>query len=170
MSNPKAPADPVEAPAIDARLVRKIADILKDTGLSEIEVEHAGLKIRVARELTAAPVNYVQASAPAYAPAPVAAPAAAAPAPVAEAAPAPAAARGDAVKSPMVGTAYLSPQPGADAFVKVGDTVSAGQTLLIVEAMKTMNPIAAPKAGKIVEILVEDAQPVEFGEPLVVIE
>ncbi|PZR32896.1 acetyl-CoA carboxylase biotin carboxyl carrier protein [Caulobacter segnis] len=170
MSNPKAPADPVEAPAIDARLVRKIADILKDTGLSEIEVEHAGLKIRVARELTAAPVNYVQAAAPAYAPAPAAAPAAAAAAPAAEAAPAPAAARGDAVKSPMVGTAYLSPQPGADAFVKVGDTVSAGQTLLIVEAMKTMNPIAAPKAGKIVEILVADAQPVEFGEPLVVIE
>ncbi|MBO9546822.1 acetyl-CoA carboxylase biotin carboxyl carrier protein [Caulobacter sp.] len=171
MSNPKAPADPVEAPAIDARLVRKLADILKDTGLSEIEVEHAGLKIRVARELTAAPVNYVQAAAPAYAPAPVAAPApAAAPAPVAEAAPAPAAVRGDAVKSPMVGTAYLSPQPGADAFIKVGDTVSAGQTLLIVEAMKTMNPISAPKAGKVVEILVEDAQPVEFGEPLVVIE
>lgn len=169
MSNPKAPADPVEAPAIDARLVRKLADILKDTGLSEIEVEHAGLKIRVARELTAAPVNYVQASAPAYAPAPAAAPAPAPAAPV-EAAPAPAAVRGDAVKSPMVGTAYLSPQPGADAFVKVGDTVSAGQTLLIVEAMKTMNPIAAPKAGKIVEILVADAQPVEFGEPLVVIE
>ncbi|MCY1647850.1 acetyl-CoA carboxylase biotin carboxyl carrier protein [Caulobacter sp. SL161] len=170
MSNPKAPADPVEAPAIDARLVRKIADILKDTGLSEIEVEHAGLKIRVARELTAAPVNYVQAAAPAYAPAPAAAPApvAAAPAPAAEAVPA--AVRGDAVKSPMVGTAYLSPQPGADAFVKVGDTVAAGQTLLIVEAMKTMNPIAAPKAGKIVEILVDDAQPVEFGEPLVVIE
>ncbi|MFT4254116.1 MAG: acetyl-CoA carboxylase biotin carboxyl carrier protein, partial [Caulobacter sp.] len=95
-----------------------------------------------------------------------AAPAAEAPA----AAPAPAAVRGDAVKSPMVGTAYLSPQPGADAFIKVGDTVSAGQTLLIVEAMKTMNPISAPKAGKIVEILVADAQPVEFGEPLVVIE
>jgi acetyl-CoA carboxylase biotin carboxyl carrier protein len=168
MSNPKAPADPVEAPAIDARLVRKIADILKDTGLTEIEVEHGGLKIRVARELTAAPVNYVQAAAPAYAPAPVAA-APAAPAAV-EAAPAPAAARGDAVKSPMVGTVYLSPQPGADAFVKVGDTVSSGQTLLIVEAMKTMNPIAAPKAGKVVEILVADAQPVEFGEPLVVIE
>lgn len=169
MSNPKAPADPVEAPAIDARLVRKIADILKDTGLTEIEVEHAGLKIRVARELTAAPVNYVQAAAPAYAPAPVAATAPAAPA-AAEAAPAPAAARGDAVKSPMVGTVYLSPQPGADAFVKVGDTVSSGQTLLIVEAMKTMNPIAAPKAGKVVEILVADAQPVEFGEPLAVIE
>ncbi|MBI1683564.1 acetyl-CoA carboxylase biotin carboxyl carrier protein [Caulobacter hibisci] len=168
MSNPKAP-ETVEAPSIDARLVRKLADILKDTGLTEIEVEHGGLKIRVARELTAAPVaTYVQA-----APAAVAAPLAAPAAPAAEApaaAPAPAAVRGDAVKSPMVGTAYLSPQPGADAFIKVGDTVNAGQTLLIVEAMKTMNPISAPKAGKIVEILVADAQPVEFGEPLVVIE
>jgi acetyl-CoA carboxylase biotin carboxyl carrier protein len=170
MSNPKAPADPVEAPAIDARLVRKLADILKDTGLSEIEVEHAGLKIRVARELTAAPINYVQQAAPAYAAAPAAAPVAAAPAPLAEAVVAPAAARGDAVKSPMVGTVYLSSQPGADPFIKVGDTVSAGQTLLIVEAMKTMNPIAATKAGKVIEILVADAQPVEFGEPLVVIE
>jgi acetyl-CoA carboxylase biotin carboxyl carrier protein len=166
MSNPKAPADPVETPSIDARLVRKLADILKDTGLSEIEVEHAGLKIRVARELTAAATQYIQApAAPAYAPAPVAA------APAAEvAAPAPAAHAGEAVKSPMVGTVYLSPQPGADVFIKVGDTVSAGQTLLIVEAMKTMNPISAPKAGKIVEILVADAQPVEFGEPLVIVE
>lgn len=166
MSNPKAPADPVETPSIDARLVRKLADILKDTGLSEIEVEHAGLKIRVARELTvaAATTQYVQApAAPTYAPAAVA--------PAAEAAaPAPAAHAGEAVKSPMVGTVYLSPQPGADAFIKVGDTVSAGQTLLIVEAMKTMNPISAPKAGKIVEILVADAQPVEFGEPLVIVE
>jgi acetyl-CoA carboxylase biotin carboxyl carrier protein len=166
MSNPKAPADPVETPSIDARLVRKLADILKDTGLSEIEVEHAGLKIRVARELTvaAAATAYVQAP-QAYAPQ-------AAPAPIAEAAPAAPAARaaGDLVKSPMVGTVYMSPQPGADAFIKVGDTVAAGQTLLIVEAMKTMNPISAPKAGKVVEILVGDAQPVEFGEPLVVIE
>ncbi|MBW8859866.1 MAG: acetyl-CoA carboxylase biotin carboxyl carrier protein [Caulobacter sp.] len=168
MSNPKAPADPVETPSIDARLVRKLADILKDTGLSEIEVEHAGLKIRVARELTvaAAATQYVQApAAPAYTPAS----AALAPAPEA-AAPAPAAHAGEAVKSPMVGTVYLSPQPGADAFIKVGDTVTAGQTLLIVEAMKTMNPISAPKAGKIVEILVADAQPVEFGEPLVIVE
>jgi acetyl-CoA carboxylase biotin carboxyl carrier protein len=168
MSNPKAPADPVETPSIDARLVRKLADILKDTGLSEIEVEHAGLKIRVARELTvaAAPTQYVQApaAAPAYAPAPAAA------APAVDAAAAPAAHAGEAVKSPMVGTVYLSPQPGADAFIKVGDTVSAGQTLLIVEAMKTMNPISAPKAGKVVEILVADAQPVEFGEPLVIVE
>jgi len=169
MSNPKAPADPVETPSIDARLVRKLADILKDTGLSEIEVEHAGLKIRVARELTVAAqaTQYVQTpAAQVYAPAP--APAAAAPAEAA--APAPAAHAGEAVKSPMVGTVYLSPQPGADAFIKVGDTVSAGQTLLIVEAMKTMNPISAPKAGKIVEILVADAQPVEFGEPLVIVE
>jgi len=168
MSNPKAPAETAETPSIDARLVRKLADILKDTGLTEIEVEHGGLKIRVARELTVAPTTYVAAPAPVAAP--LAAPAPAAPAAEAAAAPAPAAVRGDAVKSPMVGTAYLSPQPGADAFIKVGDTVSAGQTLLIVEAMKTMNPISAPKAGKIVEILVADAQPVEFGEPLVVIE
>lgn len=161
-SSPKAPADP-----IDARLVRKLADILTDTGLSEIEVEHEGLKIRVAKQLTATPVAYA-------APAPIAAPAAplaAAPAPAA-AADAPAAARpaGDTVNSPMVGTVYLQPQPDAAPFVKVGDTVSAGQTLLIVEAMKTMNPIPAPKAGRITAILVSDAQPVEFGEPLVVIE
>ena len=170
MSNPKAPADPVETPSIDARLVRKLADILKDTGLSEIEVEHAGLKIRVARELTVAtaPTTYVQApAAQTYAPAPAAA------APAAEAVAAPVAAAraaGDIVKSPMVGTVYMSPQPGADVFIKVGDTVAAGQTLLIVEAMKTMNPIAATKAGKVVEILVADAQPVEFGEPLVIVE
>ena len=171
MSNPKAPADPVETPSIDARLVRKLADILKDTGLSEIEVEHAGLKIRVARELTvaASPTTYVQAP-QAYAP--QALPPAAAAAPEAPAAAPLVAARaaGDTVKSPMVGTVYMSPQPGADHFIKVGDTVTAGQTLLIVEAMKTMNPISAPKAGKVVEILVGDAQPVEFGEPLVVIE
>ena len=161
-STPKAPADP-----IDARLVRKLADILTDTGLSEIEVEHAGLKIRVAKTLTAAPAHALVA-----APAPVhAAPAAAAHAPaaasVAEASPR---ARGDTVNSPMVGTVYLQPQPGSDPFVRVGDTVQAGQTLFIVEAMKTMNPIPAPKGGRIVEILVSDAQPVEYGEPLAVIE
>lgn len=160
-SSPKAPADP-----FDARLVRKLADILTDTGLSEIEVEHGELKIRVAKTLTAAPVHYAAAPAP-VAHAPAHAPAAGGPA--AEAAPAERI-RGDAVNSPMVGTVYLQPQPGADAFVKVGDTVSAGQTLMIVEAMKTMNPIPAPKAGKIVEILVADGQPVEFGEPLAVIE
>ena len=146
----KAPADP-----FDTRLVRKLADILTETGLSEIEVEQGDLKIRVAKTLTAAPVQQV-----------VAAPVAAAPA--AEAAPAVAA--GDAVKSPMVGTVYLQPNPGSPAFVKVGDTVEAGQTMFIVEAMKTMNPIPAPRGGKIVQILVEDAQPVEFGEPLAIIE
>jgi acetyl-CoA carboxylase biotin carboxyl carrier protein len=159
-SSPRAPAD-----TLDARLVRELADILTDTGLSEIEVEHAGLKIRVAKTLTAAPVQ-VMAHAPAAAP-----PAAAAHAPAAASvAEAPPRAKGDTVNSPMVGTIYLQPEPGADPFVKVGDTVQAGQTLFIVEAMKTMNPIPAPKGGRIVEILVSDAQPVEFGEPLAVIE
>lgn len=161
-STPKAPADP-----IDARLVRKLADILTDTGLTEIEVEHSGLKIRVARTLTAAPAQYVQQAPMAAAPV-HAAPAAAAPA----GAEAPAAVRnaGDLVKSPMVGTVYMQPAPDAPPFVKIGDTVTAGQTLMIIEAMKTMNPIPATKAGKVVEILVGDGDPVEFGEPLVVIE
>ena len=161
-STPKAPADP-----IDARLVRKLADILTDTGLSEIEVEHSGLKIRVARTLTAAPAQYVQQAPRAAAPA-QAAPAAAAA--ISEAPAAAARAAGDVVKSPMVGTVYMQPAPDAPAFIKVGDTVAAGQTLMIIEAMKTMNPIPATKAGKVVEILVGDGDPVEFGEPLVVIE
>ena len=159
-SSPKAPADP-----IDARLVRKLADILTETGLTEIEVEHNDLKIRVAKTAAPAAVQYAPAPAAyaAAAPAPAAAPAG-------EAAPAAVERKGDVVKSPMVGTVYLQPQPDAPAFVKVGDTVTAGQTLLIVEAMKTMNPIPAPRGGKIVEIIVQDAQPVEFGEPLIVIE
>lgn len=155
-SSPKAPAE-----QIDARLIRRLAGILNDTGLSEIEVEHQGLKIRVARTLSVA------------APLAVAAPvqqAAAPPAPeVAAIAPAAVAAAGESVKSPMVGTIYLQPQPDAPAFVKVGDVVSEGQTLMIVEAMKTMNPIPAPRAGKILEILVLNGQPVEFGEPLAII-
>jgi acetyl-CoA carboxylase biotin carboxyl carrier protein len=155
-SSPKAPADP-----IDARLVRQLADILTETGLSEIEVERDDLKIRVAKTLTAAPAA-VQ-----YAAAPVAVAAAA---PAGDAAPAAVERKGDVVNSPMVGTVYLQPQPDSPPFVKVGDTVTAGQTLLIVEAMKTMNPIPAPRGGKIVEIIVQDAQPVEFGEPLIVIE
>jgi acetyl-CoA carboxylase biotin carboxyl carrier protein len=168
MTTPKAAPESGDANTIDTKVVRKLADILKDTGLTEIEVETGGLKIRVARELTAAApaaVYQTVASAPAPA-APAAAPVAVAP--VAEAVPA--AAAGDKVKSPMVGTVYLSSQPGADTFVKVGQSVAEGQTLLIVEAMKTMNPIPSPRAGKIVEILVSDAQPVEFGEPLVIIE
>ena len=159
-SSPKAPADP-----IDARLVRRLADILTETGLSEIEVEHAGLKIRVAKTLTAAAVHVA-----APAPAAMVAPAAAAVGAAATEAPAAPTRAGEVVKSPMVGTVYLQPQPGADPFVKVGDTVTAGQTLFIVEAMKTMNPIPAGKAGTVVEILVEDGQPVEFGEPLLIIE
>jgi acetyl-CoA carboxylase biotin carboxyl carrier protein len=161
MATPKAPADP-----IDARLVRKLADILNDTNLSEIEVEHGELKIRVARTLAAPAPVYAAAPAPLAAPVAAAAPAAgAAPAAPAE----PKYAAGDLVKSPMVGTVYLQPTPGAAPFAKVGDQVEEGQTLLIVEAMKTMNPIPAPKAGKILEFLVADSQPVEFGEPLVVI-
>ena len=154
-SSPKAPTD-----MIDARLVRKMADILTETGLTEIEVEHGGLRIKVARTVTAAQVTY---AAPAVHAAPT-------PAPAAAAAEAAAPARGDMVKSPMVGTVYLQPSPDAEPFVKVGDRVEEGATLLIVEAMKTMNPIPAPRSGRILEILVGDAQPVEFGEPLVVIE
>lgn len=158
-SPPKAPA----ADPIDARLVRRLADILTETGLSEIEVEHSGLKIRVAKTLTATPMSVMQA--PPVAAAPAAGPASAAPVESA----ATARVTGETVKSPMVGSVYLQPEPGAEPFVKVGDTVAAGQTMMIIEAMKTMNPIPAPKAGKILEILVEDAQPVEFGEPLAVI-
>jgi acetyl-CoA carboxylase biotin carboxyl carrier protein len=150
--------------AIDPDLVRELAAILDDTGLSEIEVEHGELRLRIARTLTAAAAPTVH-----YAPA--AAPMVAAPAPAAAAAPAAdAAAHPGAVPSPMVGTAYLSPEPGAAAFIKVGDTVTAGQTMLVVEAMKTFNPIPAPRAGKVVAILVTDAQPVEYGEPLVILE
>ncbi len=164
MTTSKPSAEP-----IDPKLVRKLADILKETDLSEIEVEQGDLKIRVARQLTAAPAVTYAAAPAAYAPAPAAAPVAAA----AEAAPAAAAPAGppkDAIKSPMVGTVYLSPQPGASAFIKVGDKVKQGQTLLIIEAMKTMNPIPSPREGVVAQILVTDAQPVEFGEALVVFE
>lgn len=154
---------------IDAALVRQLADILNDTSLTEIEVERGELRIRVAREMTAAPVMQyaaapapvVQAAAPAAAP--VATPAAATPAPAAGKA-------GETVKSPMVGTAYLQASPEAPPFVQPGDKVKKGQTLLIVEAMKTMNPIQSPRDGVVAEVLVGDAQPVEFGEPLVLLE
>lgn len=150
--------------AIDSALVRELAELLSDTGLTEIEVEDGTRKIRVARTITAAPVAT-------YAPAPVAAPAPApAAAPAAAAAEAPAAeTHANALRSPMVGTAYLTPEPGAAPFISVGSTVKAGDTLLIVEAMKVMNPITAPTGGKITAILVENAQPVEFDQPLVVI-
>ena len=144
----KAPAD-----QIDTRLVRKLADILTETGLSEIEVEHGGLKVRVVKTLTAATVQY-------------AAPAAAAAAAVVVAAPA---SRGETVKSPMVGTFYRSNSPGGKAFIDVGQSVAAGETLCIIEAMKLMNEIESDAAGTIKAILVENGQPVEYGEPLFVI-
>jgi acetyl-CoA carboxylase biotin carboxyl carrier protein len=158
MPDPKGPADP-----IDARLVRRLAAILNDTGLTEIEVERGDLRIRVARNLAG------PASAPVYAPPPAAAPAPAAAASATPATAVPPEYAGDLVKSPMVGTIYLQPEPGAAPFVRVGDMVSEGQTLVIIEAMKTMNPIPAPRAGRILEMLVADGQPVEFGEPLAVI-
>lgn len=151
---------------IDQALIRDLANILNDTDLTEIEVEQDDLRIRVSR--TPATPHYIQA--PMAAPAPVAAPAApaVAAAPVAPAAPQrnPA----NVVSAPMVGTCYMSPAPGARPFVEVGATVKEGQTLLIIEAMKTMNQIPAPRAGKVTEILVEDGRPVEYGEALVVIE
>ena len=146
---------------IDKALIRDLAALLKETDLSEIEIEQNDVRIRVARQMN------VVAPVAAAAPAPVAAaPAAAAPGGKHTAADKPAA---GTVASPMVGTAYHAPEPGAKPFVEVGSSVREGQTVMIVEAMKTMNPIAAPKSGKVTEILVEDGQPVEFGEPLLVI-
>jgi acetyl-CoA carboxylase biotin carboxyl carrier protein len=150
---------------IDTALVRELAELLSTNDLNEIEVEDGDRKIKVRRD---APTAYVTAPAIAAPAAPVAAaPAAAAPAA------APAGAEedvgGEAVKSPMVGTAFLSPEPGAKPFVSVGDTVKAGDTLLIIEAMKVMNPITAPKAATVKRINVTDGQPVEFDQPLVVL-
>ncbi|CDM57439.1 MULTISPECIES: acetyl-CoA carboxylase biotin carboxyl carrier protein [Rhizobium] len=148
---------------IDQALIRDLANILNDTDLTEIEVEQDDLRIRVSR---AGNTQYVQApiAAPAFAAAPVAAaPAAAAPA-------APARNPANTVSAPMVGTAYMAPAPGARPFIELGATVKEGQTLIIIEAMKTMNQIPSPKSGKITEILVEDGSPVEYGQALVVIE
>ena len=154
---------------IDATLVRQLADILNDTSLTEIEVERGELRIRVAREITAAPVMQYAAAPQAYAPAPAAA-AAAAPLSMPSDPATIVAKAGETVKSPMVGTVYLQASPEAAPFIKAGDKVKKGQTLLIVEAMKTMNPIQAPRDGVVSEILVGDAQPVEFGEALVMLE
>ena len=147
---------------IDQALIRDLANILNETDLTEIEVEQDELRIRVSRAGTP---QYVSAPVPAAPIAAVAAPVAAA------AAPAPAARDNkNAVTAPMVGTAYLAPAPGARPFVEIGSVVKEGQTLLIIEAMKTMNQIPAPKAGTVSAILFENGQPVEYGEPLVIIE
>jgi acetyl-CoA carboxylase biotin carboxyl carrier protein len=147
---------------IDTALVRELAELLSEINLNEIEVEDGDRKIKVKREPAA--IIGAAPSAPAQA-----APAAAAAPAVAAVAPAEAEATGNAVKSPMVGTAYLSAEPGGAPFVAVGDSVKAGDTLLIVEAMKVMNPITAPEGGVVKKILVSDAQPVEYDQPLVVI-
>lgn len=161
MAEPKGSAAGATGMKVDTKLIRQLAEMLAETGLTEIEVEDGERKIRVSRGASAAaPAQYHVPAAPVA----VAAPAAEAPA----AAP-PASELANALRSPMVGTAYLYPEPGADAFVKVGDKVKAGDTLLIVEAMKVMNPITATQDGTVQQILVENAQPVEYDQPLVVI-
>jgi acetyl-CoA carboxylase biotin carboxyl carrier protein len=147
----------------DSALIRELALLLDETSLTEIEIERAGLRVRVARNISIAasmPTNFQQAAA-----APALVTASGTPPAVADLAKHP-----GAVPSPMVGTAYSSPEPGAKPFIEVGTKVSVGQTLLIIEAMKTMNQIPSPRAGTVTQILVEDGQPVEFGEPLVIIE
>jgi acetyl-CoA carboxylase biotin carboxyl carrier protein len=143
---------------LEGKLIRDLAAILEETGLSEIEIEKAGLRVRVARN-----IQMVAAAAVAAAPAAAAKPAAGAK-------PTDASSHPGLVTSPMVGTAYAAPSPGANPFVKVGDMVTEGQTLLIIEAMKTMNQIPSPRAGRVTQIIISDGQPVEFGEPLMVIE
>ena len=145
---------------IDANVIRELAELLTETSLTEIEIEQGGHRVRVARHANSGAIHaaHFVANSPL--------PAAPEPPPMAKReGPAP-----GTVTSPMVGTVYVSPEPGKPPFVKVGDRVNESDTLLIVEAMKTMNPIPAPRDGKIIEILVDDAQPVEFGEALVVIE
>ena len=146
----------------DSALIRELALLLDETSLTEIEIERAGLRVRVARNIS------IAASIPASVPAPGVAPASSASASAVP--PTDLAMHPGAVPSPMVGTAYWASEPGAKPFIEVGTKVSVGQTLLIIEAMKTMNQIPSPRAGTITQILVEDGQPVEFGEPLVIIE
>ena len=147
----------------DSALIRELALLLDETSLTEIEIERAGLRLRVARNISvAATMPVPMAAAPAALPAASASPAAAAGPDLSK--------HPGAVSSPMVGTAYWAPEPGAKPFIEVGSKVSVGQTLLIIEAMKTMNQIPSPRAGTVTQILVEDGQPVEYGEPLVIIE
>ncbi len=151
---------PKTTPLVDHKLIHELTRLLDETGLTEIEIEQNGQRVRVARGAVAA------------APAPVRVVSAPAPHPLAESAAVPLdpAKHPGVVISPMVGTAYISPEPGAKPFIEVGSKVKAGETLLIIEAMKTMNQIPAPHGGTVIQILFEDGQPVEFGEPLVIIE
>jgi acetyl-CoA carboxylase biotin carboxyl carrier protein len=157
------PSEAKSGRSIDSSLVKQLASILDETSLTEIEYEAGGIRVRVAR-------NHAGSFVPAAAA--VAAPVAQAalPAPAAPAAPIDPASNPGTVKSPMVGVAYLLPEPGAAPFVKVGDTVAEGQTLCLIEAMKTFNPVKAPRAGKVTQIIMENGAPVEYGEPLMVIE
>ena len=152
-------ADSKGAMQVDTALIRQLAELLDETQLTEIEVQDGERKIRVARSVTVAASSVH---------APVAA--SAAPAPVAEAPAVAPASAANAIKSPMVGTVYLSAEPGAKPFAGVGDTVAEGATLLIIEAMKVMNPILAPRAGKVSSVLVQNGQPVEYDQPLIVID
>jgi acetyl-CoA carboxylase biotin carboxyl carrier protein len=154
---PKTSKEADDKPAVDKELIRELAKLLDETGLTEIEIERAGLRVRVGRGATVAQV--------AVPGAPAAAGALIAPSPGADVAKNP-----GAVTSPMVGTAYLAPSPGAKPFIDIGSKVAAGDTLMIIEAMKTMNQIPAPRAGTVTKILIEDGQPVEFGEPLMIVE
>ena len=155
----------LSAPLVDRELIHELTKLLDETGLTEIEIEQDGKRVRVARgavAMPAAPVSRSAAVVPPNAP----------PQPVGESAAKPLdpAKHPGVVNSPMVGTAYMSPEPGAKPFIDIGSKVKAGETLLIIEAMKTMNQIPAPRAGTVIQILIEDGQPVEFGQPLVIIE
>lgn len=145
---------------VDPDLVRKLAELLGETGLSEIEYESTGRRIRVARQIGGAPVVSV------------AGPAASAglPAAAADTGDDAAQRKGTPILSPMVGTVFASPEPGAEPFIRVGDTITEGQTVMLIEAMKTYNPVRATKSGKVVQILVGDSTPVEFGEELLLVE
>ena len=153
MSKTDNPGDPIEG-----KMIRDLAAILSETGLSEIEIEKAGLRVRVARQIHVAAAMHAPVGANATGAAPVTAKAS------------DVSSHPGLVASPMVGTAYVAPSPGSAPFVKIGDMVTEGQTLLIIEAMKTMNQIAATRSGRVTQIIISDGQPVEFGEPLMIIE
>jgi acetyl-CoA carboxylase biotin carboxyl carrier protein len=159
MGSPLVTADASEKKKLDAAdegLIRGLATLLNDTGLSEIEIEHKGLRVRVARNITLAAAPLLTSGTAA--------------APIAPPAPKDADNHPGTVRSPMVGTAYRAPEPGAPAFAEIGSVVKQGQTVLIVEAMKTMNHIPAPRPGTVKAVFVENGQPVEYGEPLMIIE